>query len=438
MQEMNSNIDSIVRRTLDHAPGMHNSQLHDRRYDRHLVEQAVRRISQSMSRGKRFYQAVKNRGYDLKVQAVDLNRLLLNLQRLGSTFFAEQYEESESWGWDWTRNLPARNRLRVTMPTIEDGKRMQSDAVQLYRCSNISTKPLEHSVVLITPRIPSRSSPSRSPSPLRFHDINMVVRLGNEWKDVLIEPVRYRQGTSAHQSLRSAVKTLNDPSHGANLYIPEGSKSGDVFRVSLATRQRNSVRATDNRSLKDFLQESKGITDHRYISLSDRVAMICSLVEGSYHYLGSDWLRTLDTGCLKGGQASDGTWTMLLGNQGENLSRSEELLNFEIAALSDRDRRDLGLHCQIFRLGLVLAELALRKQINWIERDKSRQRMNIVIRDLQEEPLSAADIASYCDRETNSRTIGDLVFFCLSSLQNPRFLSDDHLNETYHPKALLP
>ena len=94
-----------------------------------------------------------------------------------------------------------------------------------------------------------------------------------------------------------------------------------------------------------------------------------------------------------------------------------------------KDTCDLSKHTHIFRIGLVLAELALKLPISYITYDDTSNTIILIIKDVGGE-VEAVDIAAEMERRTNI-FLTNMVFFCLNTLQNRDAMADKSIDDAY-------
>jgi hypothetical protein len=100
---------------------------------------------------------------------------------------------------------------------------------------------------------------------------------------------------------------------------------------------------------------------------------------------------------------------------------------------ASRGSRDLTKHVQIFRIGLVLAELALKTPISYIDFDISSNTVKLFINDGEE--VDATDLAEAVERESN-KFLGNIVFYCLNVLQDKDKIKDKEIEGDYFREVM--
>ena len=129
---------------------------------------------------------------------------------------------------------------------------------------------------------------------------------------------------------------------------------------------------------------------------------------------------------------------MALGSENTNRNVDTELANLQSTARTARSKRDLTKHTHIFRLAIVLVELLLDVQVSQIQKKDGRFVIDVFVRSIQESAMSAEDLADRVQAKSRSQTLGDLIYFCLSTLQDSDLVQDEHVDEKFHAKAFLP
>jgi hypothetical protein len=128
--------------------------------------------------------------------------------------------------------------------------------------------------------------------------------------------------------------------------------------------------------------------------------------------------------------------TILLSNQGSNEVIDAQLKMRRRDLLLGGEIRDLSSQLQIFRLGLVLAELILGIPISGI--NKGHDAHELLIELPQRMFMTASQIGARVHLETTSQTLGNLVQFCLSSTAVSKQTQDTFIDERYYDEALVP
>jgi hypothetical protein len=334
-------------------------------------------------------------------------------------------------------DLPRRKkRLNLEWPKVAEGYLLQGDARSLHD-AYVAGDRLKYNIGLSVPdseTSPSRYSQGRKLDP----NFQFLLQNGNRSWEILAKPVGFReeQRKWLKPSLSSTLPSFTGNSYVENL-LPPLAPINNGYRL-------NSVPAgwlaelAPVETLEKLLKRSRDSLNPVRLPLQDRTAIAISIVEGCFRLLGSEWLENLDVANIQGKKSRDGSWmTMLSGEQGDrSIARTLEALKDE--GRRARGNRNLSVHCQIFRLGLIVTELILRVPISYIDKDPTTSGARIWIKDLSDEPFDALELASRVDAETNNRLLGNILQFCLMSMQDKAVIRDDAVADKFYRKALIP
>jgi hypothetical protein len=427
--KVNCSIDSIVTQAVKQAD-FHQSNSYNQRYNAHLVEKAVTQISRDMRARRRFLFTTFKKGEDLCMELDRFHRELIILGRISDTH-AER-EHPEVFGDIRFNHLGKKIRLRITAPRFEDGRKLQSDAKTLDEAYKAGEK-LQYYIGLNGTR--------KETSEMRV-DRNFQVLLcgdGSRSKEVTLQPVVFSEANRRYlrPSFSTALNELGKRSYTKGEYLlPHDVPLNRGFLLVPAPE--TWISGLERASpLASVIEGSRNGSIRQYLPLQDRLGVGSSLADGCFRFLDSNWLNKLDAENVRAKRAADGSWMTTLSNGRGDRSTSETLHEISAASLADRGHRDLTRQIQIFRLGLVLTELALKVPIDYIEKENGK--LSVIIRiQGQDEPMDASEIAAEVQRETNSRLYGDMVFFCLSTLSAWERVRDDGIDEKYYGKVFIP
>jgi hypothetical protein len=307
---------------------------------------------------------------------------------------------------------------------------MQANATELHKArvpSSVVARDFRYWIVLSSPRASRRQTHRGSPSPSGHHRLEMVVKQGVINEQLLVERASFGQTVQPYYSISAALSSLDAPNGTTQVFLAPRERLNQGFIINVLRRGKL-CEIADKPNLADLLERRDGASN---LLLPERVNICCSLIEGCFRFLGSAWLDKLDAERLKCGIGSGDSWAIMLGDGIGNDLVSQGLQEMQNAARNGRDHRDLSTHCQIFRLGLIMTELALKTYVTSIETNPSRTEAQVVIQSIQNESLSASEIAGFVETATNSKMIGDAIYFCLSTLQAPRLPSNDEIGERF-------
>jgi hypothetical protein len=446
-KDITDGLSDIVDRALWEAGIAHRSARAGSRENRRLLEDALRRISRGPSFGRKLKSVLLNAPGDLELQIKMLDRRLLNLER--GTYY---YAELQNPGIFGPIPDPGNLTPRIEYPLPTEGAKLQKDARWLAESYNSGekikchvglalSKPNDHwTAVRRRPRSPVADRPSVD------HNLHMLLTDGPDTLEVRVEPVRMKV-VGDSRGLRHTVATAFDElkDQPESYLLPP-----DEPEMTLANGEKRKIGFTMKTSPQHQLEELARLStvaehlrnrERLHLTLSDRIGLASSLVDGCFRLLGSDWLNTLEAKNVRGRKIDDGGWISMLNCQIlENGRSSTDLVLDEVlsAARKERGRRDLKLPCQIFRLGVLLTELCLNKPITYIEKETRSKIVMVKIRDYDEEPLTATQIADRVEEETLSKGLGDIVHFCLQTLGSEKSMQNEKLWDDFYELAFVP
>lgn len=166
----------------------------------------------------------------------------------------------------------------------------------------------------------------------------------------------------------------------------------------------------------------------------DQSAVASGIAQGAFRLLGSSWLDFLECTNVRWRRTQDNQWiSMLTAHAGRAGTTNRILKQFHETNLrSGRESHNLTKHVHIFRIGLVLAELALKQPISDIVIDSSTNKVKLY---MNGEQVDAIHIASRVDLKTNM-FLGNMVLFCLSALQDRETMADKNIESVYFSRVV--
>lgn len=432
IKRVNSELDGVVHDALKQA-NVSSRERYRRRYDRELFQQAIENISRSTTMSRKLKLTFWSTIDDLESEMTRLGKHLENLHRM-SEYYSE-HENPDVFGP--LNSMPTqKKRLMLEWPKPQEGDWLQRDAKYLREAYAAGDR-LEHQIGLLLPAITNgQAYPQGRKLDPKFQ---ILLRNGTAKSTVLARPVAYRE--DQRRRLQSSLSSTLSPLNGggeeeAHLLPPQAPVSHGYLLKVTPDRWLSELERGD--SLAKILAQSRDVSNRARLSMRDRTAIAMSLVEGCFRLLGSEWLDNLDAGNIRGKKHSDGSWMTILGSEAGERSTTRTLAELAEAEQRSRSSRSLAVHCQIFRLGLILTELILRVPITYIDKDPQKPGARIWIKDLEDDPMEAMEIAARVDGEINTRLLGDIVFFCLSSMQERAAMRDPIIANKFYRKALIP
>jgi hypothetical protein len=397
-----------------------------------LVKESIRTIKKSMGVARRFYSVLSKDVAELQADLVSLLDMIDTLSKFSELLSEKEY--SKDLGSQ--RHVPGKKALLAIEYSSEDGTDIQRNAKALRNAFEAGGGGLNCCIALAVPKSP-RECESRL---YRGVDGNMQLLI-EENKQLVVKPVKIRSEQDRPKvpsSISAAAADLGSRGVQNRCLLAPGAPLDEAFEmiISPALHLRNM-----NLRLSSLLRPPLNSLP---LSLQDTIALSVSLSEGCFRLLGSAWLHDLDVLNIRSGKGEEGKWMTLLqttndGKSGD-VSTRRALDSFRQKKREGRSRRDIGIHCQIFRLGLILTELALRKPITYIQEDEQASAMNVVIEhiDPSKQPVSAEKVAMRVKAETASDLLADMTYFCLSVLESDAKIRDERIGDKFYSEVLIP
>ncbi|KAF3005131.1 hypothetical protein E8E13_010307 [Curvularia kusanoi] len=414
---LEDDVDQIIGRALRFRP---DRSTHSKIIDRRLVEESLERIRRKTSWKHKFTLSVWNRAASLEKS---LQRLEVNLRALES--HTNYYLEKEHPDiFSEIKRLPGRKfvlRLEAEKSTtvkerITDTFAAQRDAVLLHRASDPGNK---IHIGLSVPRI-------------HHKDFAFLLPLGGKTHEFLVKPVRIRATKPVPRELASAVSELGRRLKSNDPCVVKPSSSTDGFELSKPPVPLLSALEYKD-PLSTMFSKQTAHLGSQTLYTQDQNALASGIAQSSLRLIGSQWLRFLDSENVRWRRTTDNQWTSMLTATPGDSATTRTLEACHTAYIERaREPHDLTRHVHIFRIGLVLAELCLKTKISYVDFDMRANNVRIYMDDEMSvtREVSANDIASEVDLVCNPY-LGEMVFFCLSALQDKKRLNDKLIQGDY-------
>ncbi|KAF2827724.1 hypothetical protein CC86DRAFT_215334 [Ophiobolus disseminans] len=381
------------------------------------IEECLRRIRQNSSWSQKFTLTALGKADEMERRLERLDKKVGVLER-----FTDLYLEREHPGiFEEIRRLPGRRVILKVGDGGTDnlGKHLRNsmaareDAQLLHRASGEGNR--VH-IGLSVPQIDDR-------------DFDFLLNLDGRTHEVLVHPVKIKavnNSARVKSDFTAAVPALRSNPKDA-LYVLPSKASQAGFHVSIPPTS-HLVDLEHKESLATMIMHKDKFLGSQILYPQDQTAIASGIAQGSLRLIGSQWLSFLDCSNVRWRRSKDGKWTSMLTAAPGNASTTRTLEKCVAANRSRRDKRELGKHVQIFRVGLVLAELALKTPISYVDLDAVSNTVELYIND--GEKVYAADLAEAVERESN-RYLGNIVFYCLNVLQDQDKMSDRAIEADY-------
>ncbi|KAF2122500.1 hypothetical protein BDV96DRAFT_1551 [Lophiotrema nucula] len=423
-RSIQTDVHKAVGRALAAKPGRALGYTSDR-YDKELVEECLRRIKRNTSWSRKFNYSVLGKADDMEMRLDRLHRKLTALERFSELYLEKEHPDI----FREIRRLPGRRViLKIADPAhdtvkskVLDALSARKDADLLHRASQSDSS--VH-IGLSTPQIHKR-------------DFAFLLSLGGHLQEVLAHPIRIKAINDRNRvqaTMDKAVPALIRSSKEATYMLPSsGTSSG--FQLSVPPSNLLLELAYKD-PLSTLVRAQNNFLGQQVLYPQDQIALAAGIAQGAFRLIGSQWLQCLDNKNIRWRRTAEGNWTTMMAAMPGDSSTTRTLDQVLNASLSARGNKDLAKHVHIFRIGLVLTELALKTPISYIDFDPSTGGVRIFISSFNHdsEPLDATEIAAEVDNKTNI-LLGNIVFTCLSALEKDG-MKDREIESTYYKEVL--
>lgn len=391
-------------------------------FDEELIKDCLRRIRQNTSWSRKFELSLFGKANDMELRIDRLNRKLSTLE-----CFTDRYLEKEHPDlFSEIKRLPGRRvilkvgdgRVNTIQKRLQDALASRKDANLLHHASDEGNR--VH-IGLSVPQVLKR-------------DFAFLMNVNGSTHEVLAHPVKiknFNNPTRVQRTFQTAVPALISNSHEKCYMLPASSAS-DGFQISLPpTNLLSDLEYKD--SLLTIIRDQNTSLGSQVLYPRDQSALATGIAQGSFQLIGSEWLNSLDCNNVRWRRTKEGKWiSMLTANKGPNPT-TRSLQQCWTANKDRADRRDLSKHVHIFRIGLVLAEIALKTPISYVSYDSATNTMKLYRGDGEE--VDAAEVAAEVEAKGNV-FLRNMVFFCLSVLQDRDMMADKSIEGAYFKEVL--
>lgn len=431
-RRVNEEIDGLVECATVHNKTRFRPEVYAKRLDETLVQESVKRISKRMGRWRRFRKALINQAVELEDQIRRFEKELRALRRMSNgnaeTMHGEKFLK--------IRHLRGKEFiLRLTGQDLSSYQKARKDAELLHEASQSSRAVASHIgfTVLNQSNRGLRESPPRrraepqAPVPNPDADFQLLIDDHGVWSEVLIHPVRFSGNPTRSEFCSSLSETLSKclgPRSECYLLPPSSS-----FDEGFIVRKANNARLGDLESRRD-LHAQLGVHGER-----DKMLIASTLAEGCYRLLGTPWLDYLDGRNIRTMPVASDSWAALL-KACPGDSRTTEILA-RMAHTFRRGNHGLTHHCHIYRLGLLLIEIGLGQPITYVVYQRTIGVKVVLSWTGSDESLNANSVAAEVENEMGQK-YGDVVYFCLSVLQDHNLLNERDFDQNFAIQVLEP
>ncbi|KAH8724564.1 hypothetical protein GQ44DRAFT_617733 [Phaeosphaeriaceae sp. PMI808] len=390
--------------------------------DERLVEDCLYRIKQNTSWSRKFVLSALGKADELEKRLERLDRKVGVLERFSDLYLEREHPDIFA---EVKRLAGRRVMLKVSDGGSDDlGKELRNsiagrqDARLLHQASGPSNR--VH-IGLSVPQIDDR-------------DFDFLLNHEGNTHEVLVHPVKIKAVNNSSRvkgDFSAAVPALRNNPKDA-LYVLPSAASSDGFQVSIPPRS-HLVDLEHKDSLATIIKNKDTYLGSQILYPQDQSAISSGIAQGSLRLIGSQWLSFLDCSNVRWRRTKDGKWISMLTAAPGSASINRALDQCHTANRMGRGNRDLTKHIQIFRIGLVLTELALKSTISYVDYDPFTNTMKLYINDGEE--VDATELAEAVERES-TKYLGNIVFYCLNVLQDKDKMKDKSIEVDYFKEVI--
>jgi hypothetical protein len=415
-------INKIIGRALQAQPGRPTNSGNDSDIDEFLVKDCLRRIRQNTTWSRRFALNVLGKADELERRLERLDKKVGVLERFSDYFLEREHPDVFA---EMKRLGGRRVILKVgDGGTDELGKHLKNsmaareDAQLLHRASGKGNR--VH-IGLSVPQIGDR-------------DFDFLLNLEGRTDEVLVRPVKIKavnDSPRVKSDFTAIVPALRSNPQDDHYVLPSAASS-DGFHIKIPPAN-HLVDLEHKESLATIIRNRDTYLGSQILYPQDQSAIASGIAQGALRLIGSRWMEFLDCSNIRWRRARDGQWTSMLTAVPGNASTTRSLDQCHAANRNARGARDLTKHIQIFRIGLVLTELALKSPVSYIDYDPASNTVKLFINDGEE--VDAGELAEAVQRENNV-LLGNMVFYCLNVLQDKDKMRDRAIEADYYREVV--
>ncbi|KAF2198983.1 hypothetical protein GQ43DRAFT_335070, partial [Delitschia confertaspora ATCC 74209] len=423
-----SDIDGIVGRAKRYRPPLTPQEQLNADYDVHLVHECIRRIERNTSWTRKFKYSVLGKADELQIALERLDKKLTVLERLSDGYLEREHPEI----FHDMQRLPGRRlilrvgdaRLDSIQHNLLQALSSRRDAELLHRASGQGNR---LHIGISVPQMYKR-------------DFAFLLSIQGRTQEVLVQPVKFKSVTDRSRlqpNISSAVPALLRNPQELCYMLPPSAPLTAGFQVSIPPS--NLLLDLEYKDpLSTFLTTQTHYIGQQILYPQDQVAIACGIVKGCFRLLESQWLQFMDCRNIRWRRSAGGNWTIMMAAIPGDAAITRTLDQVINAGLARRrDQRNLTKHTQIFRIGLLLVELALKTPITYIDWEPLTGGVRIFIVELGNDALDATDLAAEVETRTNV-LYANIVYFCLSVLQDRELMGEKEreIEGSYYREAL--
>jgi hypothetical protein len=265
-------------------------------------------------------------------------------------------------------------------------------------------------------------------------DFDFLLNLEGRTDEVLVRPVKIKAVNNSSRvkgDFATAAPALRS-NPNADLYVLLIATSSDGFHIKLPAAN-HLVDLEHKESLATVIKNRDSHLGSQILYPQDQSAIASGIAQGALRHIGSRWMKFLDCSNIRWRRAIAGQRTSMLTAAPGNALITRSLDQCYTSNRAGRGSRDLTKHIQIFRTGLVLAEIALKFPVSYVDYDPSTNTIKLFINDGEE--VDADDVAAAVERESNI-FLGNIVYYCLNVLQDRDKMKDSAIEADYYREVV--
>jgi hypothetical protein len=400
-QMINSDVDKIVIQALKVGiarPGFGNRENSN---EEELMRECLRKIQRNTSWSRKFVISLLSKAEDLEQRIGRFHRKLALLERLSDFFLSKEHAS----------RLPERRgilklhdgRTDVLPKRFIDALAARKDAQILHRAS--STHDTQIHIGLSVP-LPSKRS-------FAF----LLTLPNNTTHELIVHPVKIKsipEATYIPRDLLAAVSHLRNlqSSYEEECYmLPSPTSSSAGFQISTPATTTLANLQYKN-TLQTIIQQQTHHSNLLPMYPHDQSALASGIAQSCFRFLDTPWMDCMHSANLR--------WRKSINREGRE--RWISMLSSAVAAPGLTHKLEVFLastphidkrHVQIFRVGLVLAELVLLSPISDFSFNTTERTVMFCLSTGEE--VGVHEVASLVEGRSNV-LLGDVVFFCLNVL----------------------
>ncbi|KAF1920372.1 hypothetical protein BDU57DRAFT_440193 [Ampelomyces quisqualis] len=394
----------------------------DSDFDELLVKDCLRRIRQNTSWSRKFVLNVLGKAEELEMRLEKLDKKVGMLERFSDYFLEREHPDIFA---EMKRLGGRKVILKVGDGGMDDlGKHLKNsmaareDAQLLHRASGKGNR---IHIGLSVPQVGDR-------------DFDFLFNLDGRTDEILVRPVKIKAVNDSPRvkSDFTAIMPALRSNPQADYYVLPSAASSDGFHLKLPPAN-HLVDLEHKDSLATIIRNRDTYLGSQILYSQDQSAISSGIAQGALRLIGSQWMDFLDCSNIRWRRTKDGQWISMLTAVPGNAATKRTLEQCYDANRKGRGSRDLTKHIQIFRIGLVITELALKSPMSYIDYDPKTNTVKLFINDGEE--VDAAEMAEAVQRENNG-LLGDIVFYCLNVLQDRDKMKDKMIEADYYREVV--